>query len=839
VFDTNDEQYLIRQIATNNCVLFLGAGFCADMTNRLGVRPPLGGQLGEILWDFLGYAPPVPKAFDLQKIFQMVLTSGRPDSDIQSLLNDNLLIDDVPDVYDVITLPFWKRIYTTNIDNSLATIYRRAHQQLLDIIAHPARAVPEVDQFLRRVQCVYLHGLLPCAPRDLTFSTEQYAKRAAEGLDRLYDQFVGDYATRPVIFVGTELDEPVFYQYVAAREMRGEASRENRPKSFIISPTLVEPAATQLFGAFNVTPYKNTTKDFLDWLAAIKARLPSREDFLAQEIPTISTLKATTGTSKSKEKEIEQFSASFHEVPLQKKPASTRSKYLLGSSPRWEDILNDLDAPREISATVVQDVEDALDSYEGVAVVALTGPAGCGKSTVLRRVGLTLARTGRACFLTNSESLPPSHVVTNIAAESKKRLVLLFDNAEEALISITRLAEKLQKLERPPVILLAAQQNDFHRKFGRINLGNGKVIERSVPNLSRTEIDSVLGKLEGANLLGKLRAMTHAERVRQFSIRAGKQILVAMREATEGQDFNTILRREYETLPSDEAKILDLCVGLCSEAGYRIEKSDFVRCARVKPAVALDILDVVLQGIVLKSGVDENLLMLRHRLIAKYIVDQAASRDFVYEAYKRLIPVIVPASGGRTLHTRKFRLYRELINHQVLINRFEGRLDLPRAIYAELGRFVENDPQYYLQYGCYEMQVGDLDFARNFLRQADELEPNNRYIVNAMGQLYLKQAVAASNRETAAELRREGLSLLEGNYDIFSGKYDAHYYSIVGEQQLAWIKKWCLNGPEKSKELEALDAFCVKGRKNFPASRELEDLSETVRGEYLRSGLGT
>ena len=833
MFEPNDEAFLIQQIGQNSCVLFLGAGFCWGMKNRLGIRPPMGGELAHNLWAHLGYKEAFPSGMNLTKAFQLAANSKLPKKELQSFLEDRLLISDIPDIYNNIARPLWHRIYTTNIDDALPKIYSRASTQHFDLTTYPSASIPERDQFLDRVQCVYLHGRLPCSPDNLTFSIRQYAKRAG-AFDRLYDVFVGDYSTHATIFLGTELDEPVFYQYLEAREGRGETARENRPRSFLISPSVTR-ATADLLDDFRIVPVKGTTEDFLNWLANIGHKLPTKDDLLATKIPTLANVRRQVPDNLRNDRMLKEFSAAFHEVPLQFTTPTEKSKYLLGSSPRWEDIHQNLDAPRDMTSGLITTIEADVKASQKLLILALLGTAGCGKSTVLRRIGLSLGQRGQRCYLSNCEDMPLVRDVVSVLEKVQGRVVLLFDNAEGALGYVSKLAAETQKLKHPPVLVVASRANDFYRKFSHVKI-EGVIREEHVPNLSAAEIHRVLDTLDRNGLLGRLRAMSYDDRVKEFNARSGKQILVAMREATEGKGFDEIIQSEFVSLPSNESKVLYLCVALCTDAGYRIEKSEFIRCARVEPSVALDILERTLIGMVLRTGSGENLLLLRHRRIAEFLVGQGAARAVLLEAYRRLLPVLLPTGDETLIPSRRFRLYRELINHQTLFVRFASEPSLARDLYDELESLVSNDVHFYLQYGCYEMQLGQYDFATNYLQQARAIEPGNRFVINAQGQLLLKRAVAADSKEEAVRLRDEGKTLLVGNYDVM-GHYDAHYYSIVAGQEFLWIKTWCSDSSERASELEELQSFTTKGLREFPRSRELSDLNEKAKDEYLRCAL--
>ena len=125
MFDKNDEQYLLRAISANRCVLFVGAGFSSLAKNRNTDALPSGRQLAAAISRLLGYDPSHDES-PLTDLFEVLITSGLPRTKINQFLEQQLLCSDVPAIYDAITLPFWNRIYTTNADDLLPIVYRRA-----------------------------------------------------------------------------------------------------------------------------------------------------------------------------------------------------------------------------------------------------------------------------------------------------------------------------------------------------------------------------------------------------------------------------------------------------------------------------------------------------------------------------------------------------------------------------------------------------------------------------------------------------------------------------------------------------------------------------------------
>jgi len=705
----------------------------------------------------------------------------------------------------------------------------RGGEPRLDIISYPNDEPRERDQSLGNMQLVCLHGKLPCKTNEITFSVRQYARRANVH-DPLYDQFVRDYATHPTVFIGTQLNEPLFWQYIEARADRPTGVSEQRQKSFLVSPHISQPKRAQL-KKFNVIPIEGTTDHFLSWLGSIVSKLPARLDILNSIAPDLAQAVGNSGLTGANKKARISLARAFHHVPTEARALSKRSLYLLGATPQWEDILSDLDASREIAARIEESINEAFDTCDDVEVYALLGSAGCGKSTVLRRLGLNLARSGRIAYLTNSEELPkPADVVRSLDSFAD-RSILLFDNAEIALTILPSLIEALGTAEKRPIIVIASRTNEFDRRAARFSK-NADIHEFHVPRLNRGEIEQLISILDNNNLLGRLQGMNHQQRLKEFEDRSSKQILIAMREATSGKGFDEILEDEFEKLVPQETKVLYLCVALATEAGYRITKEEFVGCSQVSPAEALHILERNLRDIVISSGVGSDLLMLRHRRIAECAIGVFAPRHLLREAYVRLLSVLAAGVIGSHWRTRNFSFYRDIVNHLTIYKRFEEDIEQARSIYDALAGQFKGEAQFWLQYGSLELEGGNLAYAENYLNQAESLDNHNSYIQNAKGHLLLRKGVEAATKTEAVSLRDAGSNILLENMsqDHLSDPYTYHIYC---SQRHKWMHTWISDIEGQVAELDHLREMLEKGVRAFPRSRQLNELNEIVEREYL------
>src|SRR5438445_9189531 len=124
------------------------------------------------------------------------------------------------------------RIYTTNIDDLIQKIYAKSSIQLLDTIVCPA-SPRERDTHFSPVQAVHLHGFVGDLDKGITFTLGDFAQQQAKP-NPWYEELLDDLFYRPVLFVGSLVEESPFHHYLALRDQRLRSTPEYRPKSFLV-----------------------------------------------------------------------------------------------------------------------------------------------------------------------------------------------------------------------------------------------------------------------------------------------------------------------------------------------------------------------------------------------------------------------------------------------------------------------------------------------------------------------------------------------------------------------------------------------------------------------------
>lgn len=253
---------LARSIASEEAILFTGAGFSAEARDRSGQPLPESRTMVEDLWRMLFGDDPRDDS-TLADLYDVALVRA-PDR-LRDYLATRLRIGDTP-------LPRtfarwygapWRRAYTLNVDDLEAAVARQFElpRPLVSISA----LSDERPAGSGGLEVIHLNGIAGDDPAQVTFSTMQYAARLCTP-DREYERLVDDLRSVPFVFVGTTLDEVVLWKQVQLeRQLNGHAA--SRRHSFLIAPSLTR-ARQHLLATHRIHWVKGTAADIADRVLA-------------------------------------------------------------------------------------------------------------------------------------------------------------------------------------------------------------------------------------------------------------------------------------------------------------------------------------------------------------------------------------------------------------------------------------------------------------------------------------------------------------------------------------------------------------------------------------------
>jgi hypothetical protein len=258
--------HLTGQFKRGLAILFTGAGFSRDARNVQGNLIPLVSEVKHALWQVFFPTQAYDNSTSLQELFDYALIRHR--TELTDLLLGNFTVDadSIPEWYARLFGLAWFRTYTLNVDDLVEATRRRYQlvRPLVTISATTDHLNQTSDSPVQGnvLDVVHLNGKLSDGPIKITFSITQYAERLARQ-EPWYVRLASELLTHSFVFIGTQLDESPLWQHIELRRTRGRQTKELRPRSYLVTPTL-NPAREAILADFNIVWLQMTTLQFFE-----------------------------------------------------------------------------------------------------------------------------------------------------------------------------------------------------------------------------------------------------------------------------------------------------------------------------------------------------------------------------------------------------------------------------------------------------------------------------------------------------------------------------------------------------------------------------------------------
>jgi len=349
--------------------------------------------------------------------------------------------------------------------------------------------------------------------------------------------------------------------------------------------------------------------------------------------------------------------------------------------------------------------------------------------------------------------------------------------------------------------------------------------------LTDGDIDDLIELLDREHRLGLLTGKPRAEQRRVFREQAGRQLLVAMIQATSGRRFEEKILDELTDLAQDDAARIYGLICVATAFRFGLAKDEVLVALGDQSNAVLNNIDNLMKRHVVRTSQDGQ-IWARHRVLAEVIREELEKTGQVAELVTGL--AFLAATKVRPelpRSAREWRLLRAVINHDYL-RRTVG-VDRARNLFGYLENLLAWDHHYWLQRGSFEVEVGDLDLAENFLNSAKSLGPqNDPYIENERAYLAFSKAIAAPTTQVAKELVREATETLEYLISMV-GERDAYPYHVLGSQGLAWARRGIASSQERERYLRGLISQVDDGCRHHPKAGDLRQLLNDLRKEQM------
>lgn len=805
--------YIRTQMSRAQIVLFTGAGFSFDAKSRRGHPIPSSTALRDALLEIAYPGEPVEPRTSLNDAFAVALKGDR--GAVRALFDSRLSVapDSLADYYRLYFSMPWYRVYTLNIDDLEAAAAQRfdLRRQPVSMSATTLTLEESRRPGAAHVEVVHLNGMLSDDLESMTFSDAQYGTRAASP-DSWYIRCAIDLQGRPVIYVGTELNESTLWQHIELRRRHAAESSIMPPRGILVTPELTR-ARADMLRAFNVEWLKMNAADFAS--AVLRESL----DAAAKGFEFLGSYSTDYGRIG---------------VPLVSELAAERpnldTEYLRGQEPQWADLVQGRAISRTNDDVLVTAAQEILNGARENTALAITGTAGSGKSTTLMRLALDFSNQGIPVLWIDRDSQAAPATIRKRLAEFDGRVMLAIDDADIFGTHMVRLLRDMVPGKRGLLFAFALPSTRFDEIAGTLKrTGEAELVEHVVPNLSDSDIDGLLRVLERHNRLGTLIGKSEEQRRTAFRERCGRQLLVAMVEATSDERFDEKIAKELSSLPALQQFIYALLCIAAREKHYLTRDEVMLACQGL-PGDPFEALTLMVRRLIVFAPPPGIQYRPRHRVIADIVFERLHAAGQIAGPVKALIQGLASKADPRPgQRDRVWRLLTRLMNHDYLLRVTD--LAESREIYARIESLLASDYHYWLQRGSLEVEHGDLRSAELFLNQARGLAAADYKVDTEYGYLLMRKGIESPHDARAKAWVEEGTRLLEG---VISGRGDVddYAYHVLGSQGLAWARR-ARTTEEKRRLLMYYENVVQQGIRKHPFRRNLEQLRQDIKRDLL------
>ncbi len=809
---------LRSQVTRAEPILFVGAGFSLGAKSKSNQAMPTSADLTAEFWR-LAFPS---ESFDPKTRLGDAFYSAKIQNaqGLKQLIEQRLSVDSMtlPDYYAKWFSVPWAGCYSLNIDDlELAALRRFQLPRGLYSVSATSGQI-HGDSRPGNLETIHLNGAVWDKLEDLTFSAPDYGVRLAAPNQWLV-RCTTDLVTHPVIFVGTELDESPLWQYLEFRKGRGEGrnTRELRPGSVLVSPSL-NSARRLLLRELHV-----------DWL-------PMTAQAFAEQIISQLDSSIRDGFRILEQKGLseERIAAPQLISKLAVGDPTRKTDYLVGQEPEWVDLQSGRAIRRESDRNLLEEAQGILASSQPGKPLIITGTAGSGKSTSLMRLGLALAAQGVPSYWVDEGSNLAPHSLQKLVLGTETPLAILIDDADLLGRMATGWVRELPQIRPGVLVACAIRSSKVDGLLDRDTLEGIQSIEIAMPNLTDQDIQDLLRVLDQDNRLGVLKGMSYEDRVEVFRKEAGRQLLVAMIEATSGIRFTEKAVQEFSELPNRQ-RFLYGAICFVNSQRYTLSLDEVLAAVGSSDNETINDLELlVTRHIVVR---DDRLTgyRSRHRVLAEQVVNsqeyRSQMRSILEGTYYALASHLKP---NEVKTSRVWRRWIWFIRHEFLLH-YAAPQDA-RDIYASLESLLEWDYHYWLQRGSLEVEEGDLTLAENFLGQARSLSNGDGFVETEWAYLLMKKAARYPRHTESPNWFFEGYNNLLGQIENRGG-IDSYPYHVLGSQTLAWVRSASLPLLEKRNLLRKTLEIVKVGNGRHTRSAELSTLAKDLQAEWLGTAL--
>ncbi|MBS0257006.1 MAG: SIR2 family protein [Proteobacteria bacterium] len=666
----------------SRCVLFLGAGFSADALNKAGGNPPVGRGLEKEVKKLAKLDE--DDSSDLLDAAGYALAQG---TDLYELLDGLYTIRTITPLQRAVLAQPWRRIYTTNYDNSVSVFRTEQGKSATNDIFDIADDVPRQ---LRQGAVVHLHGsIAKCQPNNVDESlvlsrrsyVEQRVRKSAwwEWFDR--DVRISQF----IFFLGYDLNdfEPASYliKYPGLKNVRHFILRN--AKSPVASSKLADYGVRHSF----------EMAGFVDRLINSKVMPSPKHENELQAFRYVDLSKDNKLLSKPTSAEIQELLA-FGKL---------RFEGVRATAPGSEYVVF-----RE------KTIDRCIDLLSENVTLVIHSKIGNGKSVLATELKIVMTQSGWNCFEIRENITPPPQ---DLEFLGKMEKVIVFFPSYDSAVANTHLFAGMHASTR---YVVEMQTSTLQVRLQEVNRLLGKSVARiNVDQLDGRDSEKLRSLLAEAGLssLAKSDRINKGLEFRDFLLAAFDEPEIAAR-----------LRSIIEPMLSKrEARKVVCASAIFKAAGQQVDTSFIEDATGEDPYTVMTELgekawDLFRYDI---DQIEPHSAVVSEHLLKKYV----SPKDFTDEILNLAREAARRLDESDDYNSERFRRARALLSSilrfsfiESVIGKGPDKRLLVKKVYEGCRRdeLVKKEPLFWLQYCIFWQDEQRWDLAESHMAEAYE-----------------------------------------------------------------------------------------------------------------------
>ncbi len=612
---------LKQALESGQCVLFIGSGIGKNMFDEYGCNAPTGIELAKSIVE--KFTPGIDCS-DLAKVSQYVEIKNKSRIELETYIKQIFSKMKPDDIYKWIPTVRWKAIYTTNYDNCLQQAFDSCSKPALEphYITYNQNLMDFDPRF--QVPIYYLHGSLFIDEDPHIILTERDYTKYAEKRKMMFEQLKYHFATSNILYIGYSNNDSNWKQLFT--EIREEFTPNSLPYSYRIDPFPNEIDVAILKDS-NIETIKCT---FTEFVKEISKDLndtyidTTKRKELVKNIPT----DLQNAFEKNPTSVLRLLSAwdFINNAPFNEKP--NISDFLRGEKPNWSLIGNSGYFARDIEDDVYDSILDYCTSLSiRPKVSVILGSAGYGVTTLMMVLAKRAVwdKAGRIFFHKPFKDIREGDIEYALSLSDDKAIFFI-DNAADNIEIINTLYKKYNDAKKSCMFILGERKNEWQQVSSKLQADFFEILP-----LSDGEIDRLIALLRENDELNHLANLSYEMQIAAIKKNYSSELLVTIREATEGKSFDAIIEDEFRGINSDFSQKAYLTVCCFYQHGAYIRQSILANILNVEEKELYELTHANTDGIMIYDCLDEEngiyALRARHRIISQIVWERCGEQS--------------------------------------------------------------------------------------------------------------------------------------------------------------------------------------------------------------------